>query len=113
MLLVDLGAVAGAFTGYFLIGAAVGNDDTTDDDEQLRSWLALGGLAAGALTTFYVTRHRDTPRAVKKATTALPPPALITRDGDGTWSFGGIAPAPIVAPPGEAALGVSLVSGRF
>jgi hypothetical protein len=110
MVLIDLGAGAGAATGYLVIGGIADKDD-----EELRAGLGAAGLLLGGGLVWWLTRNDGRPARAASETDADPSvaPALVMRDRDGTWHMGPPAVTAIQSPAGRSTMGVSILSGSW
>jgi hypothetical protein len=118
-LLLDLGAAAGAAAGWAVLYPLI-YDDTTRDDEQVVGWVSTATLTGGVIAMWYLTRNMDAASSGQLAAPRRGPPAppgLARLEADGDWHLGVpfLRPlrSPALAPAGETALGIDLVSGRF
>jgi len=107
-------AAAGAATP-FLLYAAMYNKDS-DSDEKITGALSTIGLLAGAFIGFRVTRNMDAGLDVQdgKRPVQDAPAAVIGRNSDGSWAFGGFGILPLTSPKhGERGASMTLLGGAF
>ncbi len=113
LLLVDLGALAGAAIPWALIYPLV-SDGGTNNDEQAIGLVSTLTLFGGAVTAWLLTG--DGEREAVSARDASPP-ALVSRSAGGRWSLGSVALRPMhdpaLAPAAGVSVGLDLAAGRF
>lgn len=118
MLKVDLAAGVGAIAPWILVYPFMADSDT-NDDEQTAGLLSVVGLAGAAYGMWRYTdgENETDPEATPSDGANAPPPAVVTRDGRGTWSLAtpAIRPMhlPALAPRRGTSFGTDIVSGRF
>lgn len=107
-----LAAAGGALP--FLLYAGIYDADSAAD-ERVVGLLSSAGLVAGAYLGFRLTRNMDVGLDVNGTPQAQDAPAaVIGRNSDGSWAFGGLALKPL--PKGLGAgrgMGVTLLGGAF
>jgi hypothetical protein len=118
MLKVDLAAGVGAIAPWILVYPFMADSDT-NDDEQTAGFLSVVGLAGAAYGMWRYTdgENETDPEAAGGEGANAAPPAVVKRDGQGTWSLGtpAIRPMhlPALAPRRGTSFGTDIVSGRF
>jgi hypothetical protein len=109
-----LAAAGGALP--FLLYAAIYDDNTTGD-ERIVGLLSSAGLVGGAYLGFRLTRNMDVGLDVKDRAPASQdaPAAVVGRNSDGSWGFGGLALSPLsrTLATHQRGMGVTLLGGAF
>lgn len=104
VLLIDAGAIGGGLAGFGLSWLIVGGASANG---RAVAGGTLAGLLAGIGIAALASRHVDTP---DRQARAPGPPALVSRDPDGRWSFNLPSPTPILAPGTTHLAGASLTA---
>lgn len=113
MLLVDVGALAGAASPWVLLYPLIA-DDSTENDEQVAGLVSTLTMAGGAIAAWVLT---DGYGADDEAASDAPT-ALLRRAGDGRWQLGLPLPRPMPAPAlapssGGMPVGIDIAAGSF
>ena len=118
MLMVDLGAAAGAAIPWALLYPLI-NDSGTNNDEQAVGWISALTLGGGAVAAWFLTR--DEPEAaapLSEPEESAGPMAVLRRTRRGKWQLA--APVlrpmhnPVLAPStGGLSLGIDLLGGTL
>lgn len=118
MLMIDLGAAAGAAVPWILLYPIV-NDSGTNNDEQALGWISTATMGGGAIVAWLLTRDSDG-GSETDSIEAEPagPTALLRRNRRGRWRLGAPIPRPMenlaLAPPtGGLSLGVDILGGSL
>jgi len=108
VLIIDAGALTGGLTGLGIAWLAAGSSS-----EQALPGAALGGMLAGIAVAAFATHDLDDDHDLHAARPAFP--ALLARDHDGGWGFGGAGAAPVFDGRGTRLIGatVNAVGGQF
>jgi len=108
-----LAAAGGALP--FLLYAGI-YDGNTDKDERVIGLLSSAGLVAGAYLGFRLTKNMDVGLDVHgKPQPQDAPAAVVGRNSDGSWGFGGLALGPLskTLASDQRGMGVTLLGGAF
>ncbi len=108
-----LAAAGGALP--VLLYAAI-SDSSTDSDERVVGLLSTAGLVGGAYLGLRLTRDMDVGLDVHDGTGSDDAPAAaVSRNTDGSWTFGGIGLQPLSTrlSTGARGMGINVLGGRF